>query len=169
MTASTCWWSRRRFRTVGARASSAERLRALLAIHAVADKTILRSWVACDCRSCGIQSPTTAVYDSLNVRAWPRTRPRHADAAAGGTACRRVDSQARGHTPRRSTLPCARSGGIDSLSRTMFWIALVMPGVSDQRYAPCGPAELRSCISTTSSTSLISPVSTFLRACGTIS
>ena len=103
MTASTCWWSRRRFRTGGARASSPERLRALLAIHAVTDKSVLGSWVACACCSCGLQPPTTDVYDSPNARAWPRTRPRRADAAAGGTACTRVDGQARGHAPRRST------------------------------------------------------------------
>ena len=75
MTASTCWWSRRRCRTGGARTSSPERLRALLDIHAVADERVLRSWVACARRSCGIQPPTTDVYDSPNARAWPRTRP----------------------------------------------------------------------------------------------
>ena len=168
-TATACCWFRRRLSTGGARASSPERPRALLAIQEVANKSVLWSWVACACRSCGIRSPTTNVYDSPNARAWPRTRPRRADAAAEGTACRRVDGQARGHAPRRSTSPCARSGGIDSLSRTMFWIALVMPGVSVRTYAPCGPTELRGRISTTSSTSLMSPVSTFLRACGTIS
>ena len=50
-----------------------------------------------------------------------------------------------------------------------FWITRVMPGVSGRRYAPCGPSELRGRISITSSTLLMSPVSTFRRACGTIS
>ena len=50
-----------------------------------------------------------------------------------------------------------------------FWITRVMPGVSDRRYAPCGPSALRGRISITSSTLLMSPVSTFRRACGTIS
>ena len=102
-TATACCWFRRRLSTGGARASSPERPRALLAIQEVANKSVLWSWVACACRSCGIRSPTTNVYDSPNARAWPRTRPRRADAAAGGTACRRVDGQARGHAHRRST------------------------------------------------------------------
>ena len=50
-----------------------------------------------------------------------------------------------------------------------FWIGRVMPGVSYRRYAPCGPSALRGRISITSSTLLMSPVSTFRRACGTIS
>ena len=102
-TATACCWFRRRLSTGGARASSPERPRALLAIQEVANKSVLWSWVACACRSCGIRSPTTNVYDSPNARAWPLTRPRRADAAAGGTAYRRVDGQARGHAPQRST------------------------------------------------------------------
>ena len=50
-----------------------------------------------------------------------------------------------------------------------FWIGRVMPGVSYRRYAPCGPSALRGRISITSSTLLMSPVSTFRRAFGTIS
>ena len=50
-----------------------------------------------------------------------------------------------------------------------FWIARVMPGVSDRRYAPCSPSELRGRTSTTSSTLLMSQGSTLRRACGTFS
>ena len=62
-TATACCWFRRRLSTGGARASSPERPRALLAIPEVANKSVLWSWVACACRSCGIRSPTTNVYD----------------------------------------------------------------------------------------------------------
>ena len=58
-TATACCWFRRRLSTGGARASSPERPRALLAIQEVANKSVLWSWVACACRSCGIRSPTT--------------------------------------------------------------------------------------------------------------
>ena len=64
LTASTCWWSRRRFRAARAHASSTERLRALPVLHTVAHKNVLRSWDACARRSCGIQSPATDVDDS---------------------------------------------------------------------------------------------------------
>ena len=169
MTASTCWWSRRRCRTGGARASSPERLRALLAIHAVADERVLRSWVACARRSCGIQPPTTDVYDSPNARAWPRTHPwraglppgeQHADAFLARLAGMLIGALLRAVLAREAWT---------RFPARCFWIARVMPGVSYRRYAPCGPSALRGRISITSSTLLMSPVSTSRRACGTIS